>query len=230
MRSEVVARSVTPVIKPLRPLDFFNPTLQNSAKSLSVTNKNKQKSVVVKADRLHAPSARDRRFTLTTLDVLKQFVAAHNPRATKTEYINESVVLNEFRAHLSYHLDHLMDLHASIRDITNDIVQVQKQKNEKRAQILELRKQHAQVGLELEKVRKTYTDAKREREELGRMASSFKELRDHVNETCTSEPSLNDKVWMKITDLGRVFGYNHGLREQLQRVNTRLSTFINRDI
>lgn len=184
----------------------------------------KQKPLTIDAERLHTSSSRDKRFNLTTLDVLRQFVEEHSPRATKNDLINEQIVLDEFKAHLLYHVRHLMDLHASIRDISYDITDVQRRKNETRKSILELKRKHVDVGTELAKVRKDYMDDKQEYSQFQNMVDAFNQLKGAVSQQQTT--SLSDKVQMELDNLGRIYDPRQGLAVQLQAINAELSSMI----
>lgn len=194
---------------------------------LSKRASGKQKPLTIDAERLHTSSSRDKRFNLNTLDVLRQFVAEHNPKGNKNEIINENVVLDEFKAHLIYHIDHLMDLHASVRDISNDIAEAQRRKNQIRRNILELKQKHALVGSHLNKARKEYNDSRLEHNEFLSMAQSLNELKAAVADPHHSQSNLNDKVLMDLDDVSRICHQKHGLQKQLQRVNTKLAQMAN---
>lgn len=185
----------------------------------------KQKPLVIDAERLHTASSRDKRFNLTTLDVLKQFVDEYTPRATKNDIINEQVVLDEFKAHLIYHLRHLMDLHASVRDISHDIAEVQRRKNETRRKILDLKKKHADVGTELSKVRKDYSDDKQGHAEFMAMASNFAELEAAVK-IQPQTTGISEKIQMELDNLSRVLHPREGVAAQLQAINARLASMV----
>lgn len=194
---------------------------------LSKRANGKQKPLTIDAERLHTSSSRDKRFNLNTLDVLRLFVAEHTPKGTKNEIINESVVLDEFKAHLIYHIEHLMDLHASVRDISNDIAEAQRRKNQIRRNILELKQKHALVGSNLNKARKEYNDSRLEHDEFLSMVQSFNELKSAVNEPQHCQPNLSEKIFMDLDDVSRICHTKHGLQKQLQRVNTALAQMAN---
>lgn len=200
---------------------------ESSRSTLLLTQKpsGKQKPLTIDAERLHTASSRDKRFNLTTLDVLRQFVDEHAPRATKNDIINEQIVMDEFKAHLLYHVHHLMDLHASIRDISHDIIEVQRRKNEVRKNILELKRKHGDIGIELTKVRKEYTDDKRNHGEFQSMVSAFNQLKAAVTSQGLAT-SLSDKVQMDLDDLGRIFDPRQGLAVQLRAINAELATML----
>lgn len=186
----------------------------------------KQKPLTIDAERLQTASSRDKRFNLTTLDVLRQFVDEHNPRATKNETLNEQVVLDEFKAHLLYHVRHLMDLHASIRDISHDIAEVQRRKNETRKNILELKRKHAEVGIEISKVRKEYSDDKQSHAEFMAMVGAFTDLKSAVTSETAPGPNLSDKVNMELDNLTRIFDPREGIAVQLQAINAELTSIV----
>lgn len=219
------------VPKPLRvtglvPANMAGGMNVGSATTLLLTQKpsGKHKPLTIDAERLHTASSRDKRFNLTTLDVLRQFVDEYMPRATRNDIINEQIVLNEFKAHLLYHVRHLMDLHASIRDISHDITEVQRRKNETRKNILELKRKHADIATELSKVRKDHTDDKHRYSQFQTMVSAFNQLKEAV--TFQGQTSLSDKVQMDLDDLGRIFDPRQGLAVQLQAINAELASMI----
>lgn len=137
----------------------------------------KQRPLTIRAERVHT---RDRRFRLTTLDVLLQYVVDHVPRAARNDIIAENVVLDEFKAYLAHHVRRLLDLHAATRDICADIADVQRRKNAVRQQILAAQRRHAEVGAELERVRHDYAEDKRRHAEMTATVSAFGELKAAV--------------------------------------------------
>lgn len=203
-------------------------TASSEVMLLSKRGNGKQKPLTIDAERLHTFSSRDKRFNLNTLDVLRQFVREHNPRGAKNEIINEHAVLDEFKAHLLYHVEHLMDLHASVRDISNDIAEVQRRKNQMRRNILELKQKHAIVGSDLNKARKEYTDSRLKHEEFLSMVLSFNELNAAVTKPQGDQSNLSEKIMMDLDDAYRICHTKQGLQKQLQRVNTALAQLANR--
>lgn len=117
-----------------------------------------------------------------------------------------------------------MDLHASIRDISYDITDVQRRKNETRKSILELKRKHVDVGTELAKVRKDYMDDKQEYSQFQNMVDAFNQLKGAVSQQQTT--SLSDKVQMELDNLGRIYDPRQGLAVQLQAINAELSSMI----
>lgn len=214
--------------KPLRAIGLVHTPVHvpNAVLLTKSTATGRQKPLTINAERLHTASTRDRRFNLTTLDVLRQFVDEHLPKGMKNDSVNENIVLSEFKAHLLYHIHHLMDLHASVRDISHDIADVQRRKNEMRRSILELRKQHALVGTELNKLRKTYRDDKDRHADFKQMVDSFGVLKDAVTEDDKFKTNLSDKVLLRLGDVSKVFHPTHGLRAQLLEVNSELSAMV----
>lgn len=196
-----------------------------AAVSLSKKPNGKQKPLTIDAERLHTSSTRDRRFNLTTLDVLKQFVDEHGVKPASNDTINENVVLTEFKAHLMYHLNHLMDLHASIVDISHDIGDVQRRKNEMRRKILDLKKQHTAVGTELSKERKFYNDTKDEHSRFMLMVGSLNNLKASMS---GGKCNLSEKVFSEIGDLAHIFDPKRGLASQLRIVNSELASLLER--
>lgn len=219
------------VPKPLRvtglvPANMAGGLSVSSSSTLLLTQKpsGKHKPLTIDAERLHTSSSRDKRFNLTTLDVLRQFVDEYMPRATRNDIVSEQVVLDEFKAHLLYHVRHLMDLHASIRDISHDITEVQRRKNETRKNILELKRKHADIATELSKVRKDHTDDKHRYSQFQTMVSAFNQLKAAVS--FQGQTSLSDAVHMDLDDLGRIFDPRQGLAVQLQAINAELASMI----
>lgn len=210
------------VPKPLRALGFGTAPV-NAVLLTKIGGSGRQKPLTINAERLHTASTRDRRFNLTTLDVLRQFVDEHNPKGAKNEVVSENIVLSEFKAHLLYHIHHLMDLHASIKDISHDIADVQRRKNDMRRNIVDLKKQHAQVGTELNKLRKTYNDDKENHAKFKQMVGTLGSLKTAVSEPENFSANLSDKVVLGLGNIARIFNPATGLREQFQVVNSALS-------
>lgn len=215
--------------KPLRAFGLVPGASQNvpvASGALAFNQKpnGKQKPLVIDAERLHTASSRDKRFNLTTLDVLKLFVDEYAPRATRNELISEQSVLDEFKAHLVYNLRHLMDLHASVRDISNDISEVQRQKNETRRKILDLKRKHADVGTELSKVRKEYSDDKQSHADFMAMASKFEQLESAVKTGGNFESS--EKLLMQLSDYARLLHPSQGVAAQLRAINAKLAQMV----
>lgn len=219
------------VPKPLRAIGLIpgaSTPATRTAGALLLTQKpnGKQKPLVIDAERFHTASSRDKRFNLTTLDVLGKFIEEHNPRATKNDIINEQVVLDEFKAHLLYYVRHLMDLHASIRDISHDIAEVQRRKNETRRNILELKKKHADVATDLSKVRKEYTDDKQGHAEFMAMVGEFTSLKAAVTSPSVPSTNLSNKVSMDLDNYARIADPRGGVAVQLRAINGELAAMV----
>lgn len=182
----------------------------------------KQKPMTIDAERAYTASTRDRRFNLTTLDVIKQLVEEHVPRPVANDAVNENVVLTEFKAHLKYHIEHLMDLHWSIIDISHDISSIQRRKNELRRSILDLKKKHAQVGTELAIERKTYADAKAQHTKFVSMSESMLRLKTAILQEPPRHSS--DHVLLQLRDLGALYHPERGLHGSLKSVNEQISS------
>lgn len=218
------------VPKPLRALGLGLLTFSESkpeptATLITKSALGRQKPLTVDAERIHTANSRDKRFTLTTLDVLRQLVDEANPKAVKNEIINESAVLYEFKAHLLYSISHLMDVHASTKDISHDVMEVQRQKTEMRRNILELKKEHANVGEQLNKLRNEHNLHKEKQAQFNNTVDAIAALKEATANPASYDDhsSLSDTVLMKLADVTRVFHPQLGLQQQLQIINEELS-------
>ncbi|GBL51928.1 hypothetical protein CAJCM15448_42020 [Candidozyma auris] len=219
------------VPKPLRTLELGLQAYQTNVKpeptatSITKSASGRQKPLVVDAERLHTSSTRDKRFTLTTLDVLRQLVNENNPKAMKNEIINESDVLQDFKAHLIYNINHLMDLHASVKDISHDVADVQRRKTEMRTKILELKKQHADVGEKLNRLRNEHNLHKEKQAHFDSTVDALDALKKATADPQAFEEttSISDSVLLRLADVARVYDPKSGLQEQLHIINRELA-------
>ncbi|KAM3122767.1 hypothetical protein CJJ07_002755 [Candidozyma auris] len=219
------------VPKPLRTLGLGLQAYQTNVKpeptatSITKSASGRQKPLVVDAERLHTSSTRDKRFTLTTLDVLRQLVNENNPKAMKNEIINESDVLQDFKAHLIYNINHLMDLHASVKDISHDVADVQRRKTEMRTKILELKKQHADVGEKLNRLRNEHNLHKEKQAHFDSTVDALDALKKATADPQAFEEttSISDSVLLRLADVARVYDPKSGLQEQLHIINRELA-------
>lgn len=187
------------------------------ARPLGLNSKGKKRPLTIDTERLHSTSTRDRRFNLTTLDVLKHFVEEHSPRPSANDVISENVVLTEFKSHLKFYLDHLADLHSSVVDISHDLANVQKKKNEVRRSILQLQKKHSLVGAELSVERRKYYHMKEKHQEFMLMVGAIGDLKAAL---CDESPplDLSASVMLSLSQVQRVLNADHGMPAQLVSV------------
>lgn len=219
------------VPKPLRALGLGLPMYGNEprvdqvAALITKLALGRQKPLTVDAERIHTASYRDKRFTLTTLDVLRQLIEEANPRAVKNEIIDESVVMYDFKAHLLSSINQLMDLHAAIKDICHDVMEVQRQKTEVRKNILDLKKEHANVGEQLNKLRNEHNAHKEKQARFNSTVESIDALKQAIEDPKATEKAtcLSETVRLKLADMSRVYHPKLGLQDQLHIINEELA-------
>lgn len=192
----------------------------------------KQKPLMVEALRIIVDS-HDRRLKINTLDVLRQLLINFDPKIHKNRFINEQALHDEFKTHLLHSLSHIADAHASIKDISNDILSVQKQKNEFRKKIFDLKNNHAKVGDELNKLRAHYNETKSNFETSSALIDLFSKVSKRVSEgtECelfTKEEEDKEEVSTDVIDknlatLARVINPQSGIYKKLTLVNDKLS-------
>lgn len=192
----------------------------------------KQKPLMVEALRIIIDS-HDRRLKINTLDVLRQLLINFDPKIHKNRFINEQALHDEFKTHLLHSLSHIADAHASIKDISNDILSVQKQKNEFRKKIFDLKNNHAKVGDELNKLRAHYNETKSNFETSSALIDLFSKVSKRVSEgtECelfTKEEDDKEEVSTDVIDknlatLARVINPQSGIYKKLTLVNDKLS-------
>lgn len=197
--------------KPLKLLILHSPPAQ----SLTTSSTGRQKPLSVDAERLYTSSAKDRRFNLNTLDVLTQFVEEFQPKGAKNEVVSENTVLAEFKAHLLYSLRQLLDVHATIKDISHDIFETQRQKQQIRRDILEAKKEHAGVGTALNLLRADYNSSKQRH-------TAFSALAESLGQISAPSHSLSQKVLQELRDMDRIHNRDQGLLRQLEKTNRLL--------
>lgn len=188
----------------------------------------KQKPLMVEALRILVDSNNDRRLKINTLDVLRQLIINFDPKVHKNRFINEQVLHDEFKSHLIHSLSHVVDAHASIKDISDDIHNVQKQKNEFRKKIFDLKNNHAKVGDELNKLRAQYNESKANYETSSALIDLFSKVNKRVsNETdielFTNDEDENDAIDKNLSSLSRIINPHSGVYKKLSLVNDKLS-------
>lgn len=184
------------------------------------------KAVVVAAERLHTPSTRGRRVTVNTLDVLQQYVEEYSPRPSQNELVAEHAVLAEFKAHLKYNLSYLLDQHATIIDLLQDIHAIQRRKNEVRRSLLELRRAHAAVGAELAQERRAHVENKAAHREFMAMANSLRGLKDAVADGDENGESVSELTQQKLAEASRIVHPDQGLLAQIKGINAGLAQIV----
>lgn len=193
----------------------------------------KQKPLMVEALRIIVDS-HDRRLKINTLDVLRQLFINFDPKIHKNRFINEQALHDEFKTHLLHSLSHIADAHASIKDISNDILSVQKQKNEFRKKIFDLKNNHAKVGDELNKLRAHYNETKSNFEISSALIDLFRKVSKRVSDGTDDElftkevedaegEVSTDAIDKNLATLARVINPQSGIYKKLTLVNDKLS-------
>lgn len=180
----------------------------------------KQRPMAVDVQRIITESTKDRRLRVNTLDVLRQLVVNHDPKIHKNRFINEEATHNELRQYLLSQLDLIADTHGSIRDIANDILRIQREKNELRKKIYDLRNDHAKVGADLDRLRLQYNQEKTEYQAMDLTMKQFEALNTLVK---NGEQSSVPDIDHRLHEISRVVNPLLGLHQKVTLINNKLA-------
>lgn len=182
-----------------------------------------QKPLTIDMERLVTDSNRDKRYKVNTLDVLKHLLVNFEPANVKSHTIKPEVVHEDFRTHVLNHIHHLFDIHGNIDDLQQEILRVQRQKQQIRRQVFEIRKDHANVGNQLNELRSSYTKTKDKYDEFKHLNDGTKSIEQQVNsDNDNTITNLSDKIDNKVFEVGKVYHPNTGLAQQLSQLNEKL--------
>lgn len=165
---------------------------------------------------------------LSALDVLLQFVKEHSPRPKVNDTINEEIILSEYKLNLLQALGELQGMHSCIFDISNDILDVQRKKNDTRRKILELQKKHTYIKDDIAEVRESLEKSTREYDEFMSLVGSFKQLQQAISDDRFGT-SLDACVQEDIESYLQLFDQQWGLAARLKSVNASLRAMLNTD-
>lgn len=211
-RKSAEARLVTP-----RPREVKEPLALYKTK-----RGERQKPFVVDTERFYHGNQRDRRLRINTLDVLRQvvadFIPSHRRSSSKGQDFGE-----RYRAELLAYLEELSDTHASIKTISQDIADIQKQKNDLRSKIYDLRNDHVKVGNELNQLRTAYNTCKKHYDDFSVLSNHFEALSGSIN---SDEPAktaaLLPLVDSSIYKVSRLINPHSGVHKKLILINDKL--------
>lgn len=213
----VSRRSAEARLVPSRPREAKEPLALYKSK-----RGERQKPFVVDTERLYNGHQRDRRLRINTLDVLRQVVVNFTP-SNRRSSPKDSDVGERYRVELLSYLDELSDTHASIKNISQDITDIQRQKNELRTKIYNLRNDHVKVGDELNALRATYNESKKQYDNFGTLNSHFEALSGEIGDKDgVASAVLAPLVDSNIYKVSRLVNPHSGLLHKLQLINTKL--------
>ena len=205
--------------QPSRTLRSNAPAIYTPPVPLTKTKRSeKQRPLTINIERL---SHVDKRTKLNTLDVIKHLTEEFEPVDTNSKIINEPIIQEDFKLQVLHHIDYLMDIHSSINDLSLEISQVQKQKNDVRSKIYQLRQDHTGVGNELNNLRSEFRSQQDRYDEFNLIHGQFDQLKDVANAKST-ETGLRKHVHSELRRLNRVVNPNSGIYKKLTVVNERL--------
>ncbi|CAH2354234.1 hypothetical protein CLIB1423_15S01596 [[Candida] railenensis] len=188
----------------------------------------RQKPLYVDLERVRVSSKRRKLFSSssdskpTTIDVLQYLVKTFEPPATPSASLNEDVVNETFKSHVLYHLGTLIDTHASIGNLTQEIIKVQKKKDEMRNRIYELRHNHSTVGNEMNELRAEYQKTKLQFENMNQLDRKLSDLRNQ-EDTEQGQTSLSDAVTMDLLSVDQIVNPVHGIFQKFVTINEKLA-------
>ncbi|KAK6460427.1 hypothetical protein DFJ63DRAFT_252658 [Scheffersomyces coipomensis] len=207
--------NVTTTAKPSIPIPLFKTKI-----------KEKQKPLTIDVERLREVNNKDRRAKVNTLDVLKYLIRDFEPPTVNSTVIKESILQQDFKAHVLSQLQYLSDIYGTINDLTTRISQVQKQKHDFRKRIFELRHDHGELGKELNVVRVNYNRDKKSidnlnfiNDELSQLSKGGHELDEEIN--------VDNLVNDNILEVNKIINPNSGIFHKLKLVNEKLSQLDN---
>lgn len=207
------------------------PTATVPKRAVSLTKSRqaeRQKPLYVDLERVRVSSKRTKLLSSssdskpTTIDVLQHLVKTFEPPATQSATLNEEVVNETFKSHVLYHLSTLIDTHASIGNLTQEIIKVQKKKDEMRNRIYELRQNHSKVGNEMNELRAEYQKTKLQFENINQLDKKLSDLRSQEDAE-QGQASLSDTVSMDLLSVDQIVNPVHGIFQKLVTINKKLT-------
>lgn len=215
--------------KPLKALDFnqlLSPSdTSDSSQSPGVPTFNPLISEAAKLSASASNVSRGPGVHINTLSVLLEYIKEHSPRSKANEIVNEKVILEEYKNNLVRLVENLLATHTSIVDISAQISEAHRKKNEIRKKILKVKDAHSALSSETESVRQELEDSKKKHGEFMSLVQSLEELKKCVND---DDPAicLDSTVTTKLNTYNRVFDSQWGLKARLQSVNSSLVSML----
>jgi len=176
----------------------------------------RQKPLIIDLERITNNS--NKAFKVNTIDVLKSLVQNFDPHLLGSSTINEIAAQNDFKNHMLYHLNALLDMYTSINDITQTIKQVQKQKDNVRQRIFELQEDHTRVGQELNTVRNGHRKVNEQHEQIENVSRELQKLQNMEGKT-----DINDIVQQQLREMTKTIAPGVGVYAKLRCLNEKLT-------
>ncbi|RLV94970.1 hypothetical protein JA1_001365 [Spathaspora sp. JA1] len=193
---------------------------------LSQTKRSKtQKPLTVNFQRLEDSKRRlanNKRFRVHTVDVLRHLFKVHDPEPQNSEVLDEEALHNAFKRVAMLNLDKMRDLYAVIDDLSSQLSDVQRQKNQYRQMILDLKKDHTNVGNEMNKLRVGIRKTREEFDGVNLMHSQIAALKQAGNEP-SDEISCDSEVKLTLNQLSKLVNPEMGILPKLECVNDKLT-------
>ncbi|EGW31819.1 uncharacterized protein SPAPADRAFT_51792 [Spathaspora passalidarum NRRL Y-27907] len=183
-----------------------------------------QKPLTVDFQRLEDSKRRlapNKRFRVHTIDVLRHLFKLHEPRPT-SEALDEDMLHSGFKRVAMLHLDKMRDLYAVVDDLSLEIANVQRKKNQYRQMILDLKKEHTNVGNEMNRLRIGARKTIEEAEEVNLIHSQLSTLKQAETDPGDSI-SCDSEVNLTLNRLSRVVNPEMGILPKLKCVSNKLT-------
>jgi predicted transcriptional regulator len=141
-----------------------------------------------------------------------------DPHLLNSTIINETAAQNDFKNHMLYHLNALLDMYASINDITQTIKQVQKQKDNVRERIFQLQEDHTRVGQELNMVRNGHRQVSEKHQQIESISRQLLKL-----QSMDGRPNIDHIVQQQLREMTKTIAPGVGVCTKLHRLNEKLT-------
>ncbi|CUM66963.1 uncharacterized protein PRCAT00004650001 [Priceomyces carsonii] len=194
---------------------------------LKTKSSERQKPMTIDIERIIIDSKKDRRFKINTYDVLKHLVKNYQPLKLQSLAVNENTIQEEFKTHVLSHIEHLADMHFSIKDISEKISEIQRMKLEYRTNIYKIREDHNNVGTNLSRLRKEYSLEVDNYNKNNSLCDKFESVNRSVNHSNSNDMcnDIHSSVNEKLRLFSKLAHSLHGICQKLSFINDELINF-----
>lgn len=182
----------------------------------------RQKPLYIDVNRIETGTNRSGAVKPTPIDVIQHLIKTFQPPTTDSSggstEVNEEVVHEVFRSHIQYHLNTLLDANSSINNLSAEIAEIQKRKEDIRRQTYDIRAKHSDVGIEMNDLRNEFQSTKNQLENINKLQLKINSFKTNQN----SKNDLSSSIEMSLADVNDVVNPIHGIYPKLQIVNNLL--------
>ncbi|KAG7665689.1 uncharacterized protein J8A68_000709 [[Candida] subhashii] len=179
--------------------------------------------MVVELDRLVDQENPDETPTVNLLDILIHFIKLYEPTEFPNTIVNQEALHAQFKKHALFFIDKLLDLHACINDMSQDILYIERTKQKYRNLILKIRKDQANVDNQLNKLRANIRAKNQEREDICLVKDKLEFLKLSIQNRDLGQGEGKDaSVKLLLNNISKMASPQVGLLPKLKNINAKL--------